>query len=91
MILIAFIWLLALPGTIAVDSLRGRSKKSTGMTRAGLEASIRIKQQKLQSMLQYTRKLDDQYQAAQSREHFALDTLQAAYALFVRARSLVSR
>ena len=74
--LVPLLWLLTLSDTIAVDSLRGRSKKSASEANVGLEASIRKGEQKLQRVLEYERTLDQQRLYGQARAQFALESLQ---------------
>ena len=90
--IVLLLWLLTLSNTIAVDSLRGRSKESTSLANVGLEASIRVGEQKLQRVLEYERTLDQQRIYGQARTQFALESLQAmsthAHRLITHAHSI---
>lgn len=85
--LLPLLWLLTVSETSAVDSLRGRSKKSNGLANVGLKASIRVGEQKLQRVLEYERRLDQQRLYGQAKAHFALESLQATW---TRAHRLIT-
>lgn len=91
--LVPLLWLLALSDTMAVDLLRGRSKKSASLANVGLQASIRIGEQKLQRVLEYERTLDQQRLYGQARAQFALESLQVistlAHGLITHAHSIL--